>query len=111
MKKKLLFATIYLCVDIAWITLMSDRFYNKRIARQQTRSIPTLCRRVRVSPSPTHDVFRVRASVASVPRNDARAVGRVRAGGALRVRRVQLHRFLLRRLKTPFRSGQRMNAN
>jgi uncharacterized membrane protein len=35
MNKKLLFATIYLCADIAWITLMSDRFYNKRIARIQ----------------------------------------------------------------------------
>ena len=34
-QKKLLFALIYLCVDVAWITLMSSRFYAERIARIQ----------------------------------------------------------------------------
>lgn len=35
MIKQLLFAIIYLCVDVAWITLMSERFYNERIERIQ----------------------------------------------------------------------------
>jgi uncharacterized membrane protein len=46
---KLLFAIVYLCIDIAWITLMSERFYNKRIAdvqggkAVQFRAIPAVC--------------------------------------------------------------------
>lgn len=35
MNNKLLFALIYLCVDVAWITLMSSRFYGERLAMIQ----------------------------------------------------------------------------
>lgn len=35
MNKKVLFAFLYLLVDVAWIRLMSSRFYGERIARIQ----------------------------------------------------------------------------